>query len=46
MDFIAEIVLGYIDVQLTSRISEIPKTSYKILRYRDDYRVFVDNPQR
>lgn len=46
MDFIAEIVLGYIDVQLTSRISGIPKKSYKILRYRDDYRVFVDNPQR
>ncbi|MCF7521759.1 RNA-directed DNA polymerase [Neisseria sp. ZJ106] len=45
MDFIAEIVLGYIDRILTHELknnyNEI--TDYKILRYRDDYRIFVNN---
>lgn len=48
MDFIAEIVLGYADSQLTERIEKekIRNDEYKILRYRDDYRIFVNNPQK
>lgn len=46
MDFIAEIVLGYSDEQLTERIKEskIIKDDFYILRYRDDYRIFVNDP--
>lgn len=44
MDFIAEIVLGYADLQITENIDDKIK-DYKIIRYRDDYRVFVNNPQ-
>uniref|UniRef100_UPI003F68E4E7 RNA-directed DNA polymerase n=1 Tax=Streptococcus pluranimalium TaxID=82348 RepID=UPI003F68E4E7 len=42
MDFIAEMVLGYADLLLTERIkaSELREESYKVLRYRDDYRIF------
>ncbi len=43
MDFIAEMVLGYADFELSKKISKI--TDYCILRYRDDYRIFVNNPQ-
>lgn len=43
MDFIAEIVLGYVDELLTKQLEEKNITDYKILRYRDDYRVFVNN---
>ncbi len=45
MDFIAEIVLGYIDLELTQRINKSSITEYRILRYRDDYRIFSNNPQ-
>lgn len=41
MDFIAEMVLGYADVQLNKRISKTVQ-HYHILRYRDDYRIFVN----
>ncbi len=46
MDFIAEIVLGYGDVLLTEILrKEIPpEENFRILRYRDDYRIFVNNP--
>lgn len=41
-DFIAEIVLGYIDSKLSERIQkEIGFIDYKIIRYRDDYRIFT-----
>ena len=43
MDFIAEMVLGYADLQLSKRIKRI-KNEYKILRYRDDYRIFANSP--
>lgn len=45
MDFIAEIVLKYADLLLTERLNEleIDSKEYKILRYRDDYRIFVNN---
>lgn len=44
MDFIAEIVLNYADLLLSQRIRHINKTEFKIIRYRDDYRIFVNNP--
>jgi len=44
MDFIAEIVLGYVDELLTKKINELCISDYKILRYRDDYRIFTNNP--
>lgn len=43
MDFIAEILLGYIDVLLSYHLKSKNIVKYKILRYRDDYRVFVKN---
>lgn len=45
MDFIAEIVLGYADLELSERIKNESISDYYILRYRDDYRIFVNNPQ-
>lgn len=44
MDFIAEIVLGYVDLLLSERLESIDLTEYRILRYRDDYRIFTNNP--
>jgi hypothetical protein len=44
MDFIAEIVLGYADLLLTAELDKNHITEYKIIRYRDDYRIFVNNP--
>jgi hypothetical protein len=44
MDFIAEMVLGYADLQLSKKINKSIK-DFQIIRYRDDYRVFVNNPQ-
>lgn len=44
MDFIAEIVLGYVDLVISEKLDELKITDYKILRYRDDYRVFTNNP--
>ncbi|MDP3769962.1 MAG: RNA-directed DNA polymerase [bacterium] len=47
MDFLAEIVLCYIDSLLTEKIksNSIKRSDYKIIRYRDDYRIFTNNPQ-
>lgn len=43
MDFIAEIILGYIDELLTTKIMEQNIKDYYILRYRDDYKIFVNS---
>ena len=43
MDFIAEIILGYIDRILGAFLKKQKITNYQILRYRDDYRIFVCN---
>ncbi len=43
MDFIAEMVLGYADLQLGMKIKKTSITDYRILRYRDDYRIFTHN---
>ena len=45
MDFIAEMVLGLADLELSEKIQGADIDDYRILRYRDDYRVFVNNPQ-
>ena len=45
MDFIAEIVLGFADTELSDRIDNEGIKDFQILRYRDDYRIFVNNPQ-
>lgn len=45
MDFIAEMVLGLADLELSEKIHGANINDYRILRYRDDYRVFVNNPQ-
>lgn len=43
MDFIAEIVLGYADLELSDKLNEKGIDDYYIIRYRDDYRIFVNN---
>ena len=43
MDFVAELVLGYADLELSKKIDQF-KGKYKILRYRDDYRIFANSP--
>lgn len=45
MDFVAELVLGLADQELFEKIQHAQIEDYCILRYRDDYRVFVNNPQ-
>lgn len=45
MDFIAEIVLYYADECLSKKLKHINKKDLYILRYRDDYRIFVNSPQ-
>jgi hypothetical protein len=43
MDLIAEIVLGYADCDISNKITSNQIIDYKILRYRDDYRVFTNS---
>ena len=45
MDFVAEMVLGYADLLLSKEIVKAEIKDYKIIRYRDDYRVFTNNPR-
>jgi RNA-directed DNA polymerase len=45
MDFIAEMVLGYADTELSIRIQQANIQDFHIIRYRDDYRIFSNNPQ-
>lgn len=44
MDFIAEIVLGYVDEQINLELTD--SADIRILRYRDDYRIFANNDER
>ncbi len=44
MDFIAEIVLGYVDLKLSEKLKkDLKGKDFHILRYRDDYRIFVND---
>ncbi len=45
MDFIAEIVLGYADLLLSEKIFKAKISDYRILRYRDDYRIFGNSQE-
>jgi RNA-directed DNA polymerase len=45
MDLIAELILGYADLQLSERLTKDNITDFRILRYRDDYRIFVNDTQ-
>jgi hypothetical protein len=45
MDVIAELVLGNADLALSDRLRAANITEFQVLRYRDDYRIFVQNPQ-
>lgn len=44
MDFIAEIVLGYVDKLIYEELGDC--SDIRILRYRDDYRIFANNDER
>lgn len=44
MDFIAEIVLGYVDEQINFELAG--SADIRILRYRDDYRIFSNSDER
>lgn len=45
MDFVAEMVLGYADFNLSDQLQSKGIEDYRILRYRDDYRIFVNSQQ-
>ena len=44
-DFIAEMILGYADSQVSQALTNKGITDYKILRYRDDYRIFCNKKE-
>lgn len=44
MDFIAELVLGFVDEQINMELGS--STDFRILRYRDDYRIFANSDDR
>ncbi|MFC2494205.1 MAG: RNA-directed DNA polymerase, partial [Prevotella sp.] len=44
-DFIAEMVLAYADKKLGDRLSAEDINNYRILRYRDDYRIFCNSKE-
>lgn len=43
MDLIAEVLLSWSDSMLSKKIEEKGVSNYEIVRYRDDYRIFVNN---
>ena len=43
VDLIAEMVLGYADLELSKRLADAGITNFQVLRYRDDYRIFVND---
>ncbi len=44
MDFVAEIVLGFIDLELSKKLTDhFGDKKFHILRYRDDYRIFTND---
>jgi len=44
MDFISEIVLGYVDELINDEFKD--QQDFRILRYRDDYRIFANSDER
>jgi len=45
LDLIAEMVLGYADLELSKRLADEGIRDFEILRYRDDYRILVNDTQ-
>lgn len=45
IDLIAEMVLGYADLKLSKRLADAKIKDFKILRYRDDYRILANDTQ-
>ncbi len=45
MDLVSEMILGYADLKLNNRLQAEGISEFHLLRYRDDYRIFVNNPQ-
>ena len=43
VDLIAEMVLGYADLEFSQQLANAKITDFRILRYRDDYRIFVND---
>lgn len=43
MDFIAEVVLSYADLKLTTSLKKLNLSDFYIMRYRDDYRIFSNS---
>jgi RNA-directed DNA polymerase len=46
MDFVAELVLGYVDLEVDRNLrarGDFEPTDVRVLRYRDDYRIFAHN---
>lgn len=44
-DFIAEIVLAYADKELDEKLKTLGISDYKIIRYRDDYRIYSNSKE-
>jgi RNA-directed DNA polymerase len=44
MDFVAELVLGFVDEQINLTLGN--PTDFRILRYRDDYRIFANSDDK
>lgn len=46
-DFLSEIILGYADLMLHEAVEQADITAkFKVLRYRDDYRIFCNDRQQ
>ncbi|HAE85320.1 MAG TPA: hypothetical protein DCG78_02270 [Anaerolineaceae bacterium] len=45
MDFIAELVLGFVDSQISQELKDKKIEDFHILRYRDDYRIFGNSDE-
>ncbi len=44
-DLIAEMVLGYADLQLLEEIETGGEIDFRVIRYRDDYRIFTNSEE-
>lgn len=44
-DFIAEIILAYTDKELDERLEKAGISDYRIIRYRDDYRIYSNSKE-
>lgn len=45
IDLVAELVLGYADLELSRSLVSGGTSDFRILRYRDDYRIFVNSTE-